>query len=302
MSTPRPSSQGSGCPTPLLHLPDSKASAKGCECPMCYHSVKNPCASCGCPTSQRSQESNPAAGSAEDPNPRVEAAAAARGRTPAHPFTSHQSTAAFFSPSSDYYSLSPDSPPPNLEPSPPPPPSSSQPATSQPPQPSSTSTSSNASNPPLMSQPTSNHHQPNQNGVKPKTSLEIQNLYSSVRKPLEKPRPPVRKPSMPPAVAAADSKSNRRHSWAGDRGGNKPTSLQDFKKLLAQQPMGNNNHRISAREMLESSQRQSTASGGGNQRHTTGGSLRKRSWKDPRFSVIEEDENEAGRSRENLIE
>jgi len=285
MSTPRPSSQGSGCPTPLLHLPESNSN--GCECPMCYHSVKNPCGNCGCPT-PRSQDPNPRS---QDPNPSTQDHRV-QDRTQAHPFTSHQSTAAFFSPSSDYYSLSPDSPPPNLEPSPPP---SSQPATSQHPTSQQQSQPSPTSNLPLVSQPTSNPH-PHQNGITPKTSLEIQNLYSSVRKPLEKPRPPVRKPSMP--AAAAGSKSSRRHSWAGDRN-NKPTSLQDFKKLLAQQPMGKNNHRMSAREMLESSQRQQAAAGGVG---GSGGSLRKRSWKDPRFSVIEEDENEAGRSRENLIE
>ncbi len=26
-----------------------------CECPMCYHSIKNPCAECGCPTSSMSK-------------------------------------------------------------------------------------------------------------------------------------------------------------------------------------------------------------------------------------------------------
>ena len=88
----------------------------------------------------------------------------------------------------------------------------------------------------------------------------------------------------------------------------KKTSLHDFKKLLAQQSMGQNPHKISAKEMLEKSAL--GGPGGASQepiynytssQTKVGGSIRKRSspWVDKRFSVIQE-ENEG--SRENLIE
>ena len=302
VSTPnqgRPGSRESGCPTPLLHLPATASASSGCECPMCYHSVKNPCANCGCPARETATE---ATGPQQRP---VTTAAGTDG--------GHRSSAAFISPSSDYYSLSPDSPPPNtLEP---PPTSTSSASSSQPPV-SSQSSSSLAS--PAASEAASSKHPVNNGGPHSTTtttrphsanSIEIQNLYSSSsgrRKSSEKPKPPVRKPSMPTATPS-ESKSSRRHSWAGDRNNsNKPTSLQDFKKLLAQQPLANNIHRMTAREMLEASSSQRQPPGGGGVLPpgvvvVGNGSLRqKRSWKDPRFSVIEEEE--AGRSRENLVE
>ena len=81
----------------------------------------------------------------------------------------------------------------------------------------------------------------------------------------------------------------------------KKTSLNDFKKLLAQQTLGSNPHRISAKQILEKS-----APGAGHnlennssQKAQVGGSLRKRQspWVDNRFSVIQE---EVEGSREHL--
>ena len=86
----------------------------------------------------------------------------------------------------------------------------------------------------------------------------------------------------------------------------KKTSLHDFKKLLAQQSLGQNPHRISAKELLDKS---ALGTGGNSQEpiynysssQTKLGGRSKRSspWVDKRFSVIQE-ENEG--SKENLIE
>jgi len=87
---------------PPKHSPDTQSTGRSselsnnnsCECPMCYHSVKNPCNDCGCPSKTSSMS--------------LKVNVKQRGPT----FTDQQSTQAFFSPSSDYYSLSPNSPPP----------------------------------------------------------------------------------------------------------------------------------------------------------------------------------------------
>ena len=111
--------------------------------------------------------------------------------------------------------------------------------------------------------------------------------------PLYPERVPERRGRAPPG-------ESRRHSWATSRGPPAPkqTSLNDFKKLLAQQTPGANPHRVSARELLE---RGAGEEPGGHQ--GGGGSLRKaRSpWKDQRFSVIQEEPGEEGRSRETLL-
>ena len=88
----------------------------------------------------------------------------------------------------------------------------------------------------------------------------------------------------------------------------KKTSLHDFKKLLAQQSLGQNQHRISAKEMLEKSSPGGNISGQDqsftnytSSHNKVGGSLRKRNspWVDKRFSVIQE---EIEGSKEDLIE
>ena len=66
--------------SPPQSVTSETGSGKTCECPMCYHSVNNPCKECGCPS--RSNTSSSLSVRASD----------------------------FISPSSDYYSLSPASP------------------------------------------------------------------------------------------------------------------------------------------------------------------------------------------------
>ena len=81
----------------------------------------------------------------------------------------------------------------------------------------------------------------------------------------------------------------------------KQTSLQDFKKLLAQQSPSQNPHRISAKELLEKSASSQAENVYTSSHNKLGGSARKRSspWVDKRFSVIQE---EIEGSKENLIE
>ena len=86
----------------------------------------------------------------------------------------------------------------------------------------------------------------------------------------------------------------------------KKTSLQDFKKLLAQQSLSPNPHRPTARELLERSASATARPGAsepvyGASPGKPAGSHRKRTspWVDKRFSVIQE---EVEGSRENIIE
>ena len=86
----------------------------------------------------------------------------------------------------------------------------------------------------------------------------------------------------------------------------KKTTLHDFKKLLAQQSLGQNPHRPSAKEMLEKSagnNNQEPIYNSSSQNKIGCSSIRnKRSspWVDKRFSVIKEEETEG--SKEELID
>jgi hypothetical protein len=260
---------------------------KSCDCPMCYHSVKNPCAECGCPT--RSQGS-------------LSLKVNVKQRGPA--FTDQQTTQAFFSPSSDYYSLSPNSPPPeDLN------------------HPDHGYSDSSESSQPIYAKVNKikasdvknselNKRNDENRGGRSVDKTNFDNNYPTIPKnasvsmhhrsstePGKKPAAPERDLNFP------KDKSGRRHSWAGDKKGpgiQKQTSLHDFKKLLAQQATGQNPHRISAKELLEKSVADKEAPEGCKSSQKSGGSLRKRSspWKDNRFSVIQE---EIEGSKENLL-
>ena len=310
-----PSSYGgyapSNCPTPLLHLPTGPPSRGGCECPMCYHSVRSPCPDCGCPS-----------------NTVPKSLKGAQGRSRGGPaFTDQRATQAFFSPSSDYYSLSPDSPPPVLNQSPEPLNPPQQPV----PQPSVTESNpalkinnlySSRTSPSPQSETGKSPSPQSENGksASPLSESGKSRLSSSSSEKSVSPSggaKPLRKPSLPDRPASVDRKGgSRRHSWAGDKArvpASKPTSLQDFKRLLSQQPLNQNQHRISAKEILlnqapEPSSSQvnggSGGSGSGGSFGGSGGSLRKRTspWRDPRFSVIQEENEENRKSRDNLCD
>ena len=249
--------------------------------------------------------------------------------TKGHVFKDAHSTAAFFlSPSSDYYSLSPDSPPPGDH------------NTSSPPltTPSATSTATGDESPKNLS--LNDSRDSSEGGSSPAKQsvnggMEIQNFYvdgdnnrrnkssspnSSIDKSEEQeivdrrkrdtkvPPKIAKKPSFPAHVLADTNKADRRHSWAGDKNGppaNRPTTLHDFKKLLSQQPLATNTHRKSAKELLQSADYHSQTPPPFNDGNAiVGGSLRKRNgWRsgDQRFSVIQE-ESEERKSRENLLE
>lgn len=266
----------------------SNSNSKSCECPMCYHSVKNPCNDCGCPsrTSTSSLKVN------------------VKQKSPA--LTNQNSTPTFFSPSSDYYSLSPNSPPPedlqltqngkgfpnSLEPQRP--------------------ISATLDN---KSQPCDEQMRNIDHSKKPELNRrshggrahQDDNVYS--RTPSAEPdkvsisvqhRSSI-DPSKKHGPLERDLKSGRRHSWAGDKKVpvvQKQTSLTDFKKLLAQQATGQNPHRTSAKEMLQKSENEVIEPFYSSQK--LGSSFRKRPSprKDNRFAVIQE---EIEGSRENLL-
>ena len=261
----RPSSK-SGSP-PHSVSSDTGTVSKSCECPMCYHSVSNPCLECGCPS--RSTTSSSLS---------LNTARQKTGRT-----------GDFISPSSDYFSLSPGSP------------TQSDPAWTgplyakivkhkQPPAPAALAgcgadKKADDDEEPIIK---ADHHRPG--------PPSYQSSTGGRKKPLA--------PSF--SIEDQDRADSRRHSWAGDRrrgpaGPQKQkTSLQDFKKLLAQQSPGQNPHRISAKELLEKTKETKEPLA---LVQTKPGGARKRSspWVDNRFSVIQE-EMEGGGSKENLIE
>lgn len=293
---------------------------------MCYHSIRNPCEQCGCPsnTVPKSAKLNPTGG----------------GGRPS--FTDQQAALSFFSPSSDYYSLSPDSPPPNsgaaaASSSSPEPDVPAQPGVANPGSP----VAAPASSMPIYAQvhkersvaesspqPESQESAGERDSVSPASSAD--HTAKPATKVAKKGPPTARKPSAPPRYSSHEGKEqspsdsgSRRHSWAGERkagegagrlGGSRPTSLQEFKRLLAQQTPGPNPHRLSAQEMLKAA---AAGSGGGigesqasshqqQKASGSGGSLRKKTspWRDNRFSVIQEEgeQEESRRSRENLLD
>ena len=237
-------------------------------CPMCYHSLKNPCTTCGCPSVGQARQ------------------------RPALP------TPDFFSPSSDYYSLSPSSPP-SSPPSISPPPSATSPqpiyakvnkpkvATANPEK--EVSQESKEVNKEEQEEEKENKAEPKVNkkeATEPrKTSLPLYPERSQERKRGDGSR------------GGLASGETRRHSWAAPVP--RQTSLQEFKRLLAAQTPGQNPHRVSAKELLEKEREEGVGLTRGDEGQ---GSMRRRGqqWKDQRFSVIQE-EPEEGRSRESLL-
>ena len=289
--------------SPQHGAPSHPPTQRKCPCPMCYHSLKDPCKDCGCPNSTvpRAMKLN----------------------KNLRPVISDQQTAsAFFSPSSDYYSLSPDSPP-LLQPNDTPQcqlspqeisqmyakvnKSSKQPMTKSPMLDTSDDTSLTQSPEPIktvsskeLDQETLNTSSETSNRNSPTESL-TSNISTSSNRSWQINRKNVssssvnRKPSMPERISNEDRES-RRHSWAGDRrigSNNKQTTLNDFKKLLSQHsPSSDNSHRISARDLLQKSSHGKDSQPHDKSSHRgAGGSLRKRNtpWMDNRFSVIEEE-------------
>ena len=230
---------------------------------MCYHSLKNPCTSCGCPSVGQARQ------------------------RPALP------TPDFFSPSSDYYSLSPSSPPSS-------PPSISPPPSASPPQP----IYAKVNKPKVANHPEKEvGSQGSKEEVKEEEEKEnmaeppVNNKKEATSEPRKSSLPLYPERSQERKRAGLASGETRRHSWAAPVP--RQTSLQEFKRLLAAQTPGQNPHRVSAKELLEKEREE----GSGLTRGEEGqGSMRRRGqqWKDQRFSVIQE-EPEEGRSRESLL-
>ena len=201
-------------------------------------------------------------------------------------FKDAQSTAAFFlSPSSDYYSLSPDSPPPFSSGTTP---SATSNGGDESPKNLSLSESqesgencnispakragieiqnfymdekASVQNQRLTPDTSLEENSPSPSAAAVKTAetaeLEIAALVERKKRDTKVPPKIAKKPLFPPHVTAEQLAQDRRHSWAsGDKSGtppiaaNRPTTLHDFKKLLSQQPLSNNPHRKSAKEQL----------------------------------------------------
>ena len=271
-SAPNPSLTTATAPTSS----STQAPTKACPCPMCYHSLAQPCQDCGCPTLPKQQKPNK---NQEKGQSKV---------TPLEP-----------SPSSDsgLFSLSPASPPPFQEP-----PLYARVVKSR----SVDTELRGAGEPSGPSQATASPLVPQSQAASSPVS------QPASAKSLVGPRTPVERaqsarparPLQPDPGRRAGGGTGRRHSWAGRGGGSGHTSLQDFKRLLAQQTPGSNPHRASARELLAAPPVPNTAPVPAPSTKQMPGSLRKRggpAWTDNRFSVIQEEGEQPG-SRENLIE
>ena len=253
---------------------------------MCYHSVKNPCHDCGCP--DRSSSSSLKVNVKQSPAS-----------------TNQNITPTFFSPSSDYYSLSPNSPSPedlqvtqnakgfqnSLETQGP---ISATLDNKNEARDGQTEDEANNKAPELDGKPGGHTDQDDSNDSRTHTKVS-EKVSISVQQ-----RNPI-KHNKKQAPFERDLKNGRRHSWAGDKRVpvvQKQTSLSDFKKLLAQQSSNQNPHRTSAKELLQKPESKTVVPFNSSQ--INGGSFRKRpsTRKDNRFSVIQE---EMDGSKENLL-
>ena len=246
---------------------------QGCACPMCYHSVHNPCDRCGCPTRGRE------AGDKADLKTR-------------HMSSGQGST-------SDYSSLSPD-------------------LTSQ-------SSNSRDDNLNLNSTTESSPSPDKEEAERVESPVEEQEEAESSKQSEE--NETVDSDSACDTDASVKTReeaeykedswiresrnkfrnNSRRHSWAGGKlaavGIPKQTSLQDFKKLLAQKTPSQvpASQKTSAVELLKSGKSDSTEPFYSSQ--IVGGSFRKKvsPRRDHRFAAIEE-ETEAGKEESRLHE
>ena len=189
---------------------------------MCYHSTKAPCQHCGCP-SVRSGDKGVLGGSVRIGD--QGATQRVLGGSLNLPVTKHRSalpTPDFFSPSSDYYSLSPSSPPPI-----------SSPATSSSPHPTTTS-------------PQPIYAKVNKAKV---SSPEKEFTKSSLKKEKQE-NQEVREegkaslPLYPERVKEKRVGESRRHSWASPRGPNTlpPTKHTSLQVTTGQQPTNQVSH------------------------------------------------------------
>ena len=202
----------------LRPAPQSSPQTPQCPegCPMCYHSTKTPCQHCGCP-SVRSGEPGVLGVSVRIGD--QGATQRVLGGSLNLPVTKHRSalpTPDFFSPSSDYYSLSPSSPPPI-----------SSPATSSSPHPTTTSPQPIYAkvNKAKVSSPEKEFTKPSLK----KEKQEKQEVREEGKASL---------PLYPERVKEKRGGESRRHSWASPRGPNTlpPTKHTSLQVTKGQQP------------------------------------------------------------------
>ena len=248
---------------------------RSCECPMCYHSVHNPCPECGCPS--RGQEAG------------HQAEAELKSR---HMSSGQGST-------SDYSSLSPDL--------------TSQSSSSRDDNLNLNSTTESSPSPDKEEAEEEDRRVDEQEEAEStKQNEEIETGDSDSACDTEMSVKTREEADYKEDTWIRESRdkfrnNSRRHSWAGGRlaavGIPKQTSLQDFKKLLAQKTPSQvpASQKTSAVELLRSGKTDSTEPFYSSQ--IVGGSFRKKvsPRRDHRFAAIEE-ESEAAREEARLHE
>ena len=244
---------------------------QGCDCPMCYHSVHNPCDRCGCPS--RGHE----AGDKEGADLKTRHMSSGQGST------------------SDYSSLSPDL--------------TSQSSNSRDDNLNLNSTTESSPSPDKEEaeveeeqEETETSKQSGENETEDSDSACDTNVSVKTREEAD-----YKEDTWIRESRDKFRNNSRRHSWAGGKlaavGIPKQTSLQDFKKLLAQKTPSQvpASQKTSAVELLKSGKTDSTEPFYSSQ--IVGGSFRKKvsPRRDHRFAAIEE-ESEAAREEARLHE
>ena len=245
---------------------------QGCDCPMCYHSVHNPCDRCGCPS--RGHE----AGEKEGADLKTRHMSSGQGST------------------SDYSSLSPDL--------------TSQSSNSRDDNLNLNSTTESSPSPDKEeaehveeeAEEAETSKQSEENETEDSDSACDTNVSVKTREEAD-----YKEDTWIRESRDKFRNNSRRHSWAGGKlaavGIPKQTSLQDFKKLLAQKTPSQvpPSHKTSAVEQLKSGKTDSAEPFHSSQ--IVGGSFRKKvsPRRDHRFAAIEE-ENEAAREEARLQE
>ena len=244
---------------------------QGCDCPMCYHSVHNPCDRCGCPS--RGHE----AGDKEGADLKTRHMSSGQGST------------------SDYSSLSPDL--------------TSQSSNSRDDNLNLNSTTESSPSPDKEEaeveeeqEETETSKQSGENETEDSDSACDTNVSVKICEEAD-----YKEDTWIRESRDKFRNNSRRHSWAGGKlaavGIPKQTSLQDFKKLLAQKTPSQvpASQKTSAVELLKSGKTDSTEPFYSSQ--IVGGSFRKKvsPRRDHRFAAIEE-ESEAAREEARLHE
>ena len=220
----------------------SNVTRSECECPMCYHSVHNPCSTCGCPSrnnfnsSDNNKHRNVSQGSTSDYSSLSPA-------SPTPDLTSQNSSSRDDNLNSTAESVSQRSTSPGKEP------------------PSERPSSPDKETPPAETETDQHKHEDNDEKLE-SDSKQCNNDIVCSDNTCDTNNEDNKTEQLPRDTCSwtRDARDKfitnpRRHSWAGGRmtggvGIPKQTSLQDFKKLLAQKTPSHSSNKTSAVELL----------------------------------------------------